>query len=392
MKFHRISTSLVLAIAFAGSAFVTPAPSRADQPTYTRDALAYQTAGENLTSRAGTVDKFLGSPSGLAAWVDDVTKLAQTFDAASHSFWDMIYLDAARNNTSFCDTYHAQLSGSWGSGYGIQALSDDYGHNVGKLYDAKVILETSQSKLIEKIATAASNKQKIDPLLNDQLTATRTALAKLDSVYQALLSRNNSLLSNVQATKNALTKPNCGQPTPAPTKQAVAVVTPTPKPATPKPATPAPTPTPAAKLQGIPTGIDRWDGTWVDGPPTTVSCGADLNSGGADLQMRCVVTPKLPSGLNITVEGDFTLLCKLTSPATLTSTCAMTGKWHETNYDANLTGTVALRFDYGRRGIEQQWQLGPEHATRMPPMGTNGPKVAVWGTYRVKGMDVFLHQ
>jgi len=370
MRTARLSVSLVLGFAFVASAFLTPSTSRADQQTYMQDKAAYQTAGANLNARAKAVDTFLGSPTGLGSWVNDVIKLGQTFAAASNNLWDMIYLDAARNNTSFCDTYRAQLDGSWGSKYGITEVVGDYNVSLNAVHSARSALEASESKLIEKVATAASN-HKIDQLANDQLAATRVTLGKLDGLYQAMVSRYNGLLVNLQATNNALQKPNCGQPT-----------------ATPKP---TPTSTPTARPLSIPTGIDRWEGTWVDGPPTTVSCGGDLNSGGADLRMRCVVTPKLPSGLNITVEGDFTLLCKVTSPATLTSTCSVSGKWHETNYDADMAGTATLQLDYGRRGIQLSWQLQRDKPTRMPPMGSYGPKVAVWGTYSIRQTVVFLH-
>jgi hypothetical protein len=386
MRAARLSVSLVLGFAFVASVVLTPSTSRADQQTYMQDKAAYQTAGTNFDARANALSAFLGSPTGLDSWVNDVIKLGQAFDATSHSMWDMIYLDAARNNTSYCDTYKAQLDGSWGSRYGIIEMIDDYLVRLNALTSARSALEASESKLIEKVATAASD-HKTDKLASDQLAATRTTLGKLDGLYNAMLARYNGLLTNKQATNTALTKPNCGQPTPTPTP----TPPPTPKPTPPPTPKPTPTPTPTARPQSIPTGVDRWEGTWIDGPPNTVSCGGDLNSGGADLQMRCVVTPKLPNGLNITVEGDFTLLCKLASPATLTSTCAVTGKWHETNYDADLTGTVTLQYDYGRHGIQQNWQMQRDKPTRMPPMGSNGPLVAVWGTYTIHGMGVFLH-
>lgn len=389
MKRTRQSVIGFTAFALLASITATALPARADQPTYMRDIDAYKTAGTNLDARVKAVETFLGSPTGLTSWVNDVTKLARTFDGTSHSLWDMIYLDAARNNTSFCDTYKAQLDGSWGSNYGIYSLEADYGTRVGIIYEARSALEASESKLIDKVAKLAADHKPIDKLLNDQLATTRTTLSKLEPLYQSMLSRSNSLLSNILATRDAMRKPNCGQPTPKPqganstptASKVVAQATPT----------PTPKPTQAPKPQSIPTGIDRWAGTWIDGPPTTVSCGADLNAGGADLRMRCVVTPKIGGGLNITAEGDFTLLCKLTSPTMLTSTCAVTGKWHETNYDADMAGTASLQFDYGRRGIQLHWQMKRDRPTRMPPMGSNGPKVAVLGTYYIRQLDVFLH-
>ncbi len=122
MRTARLSVSLVLGFAFVASVFLTPSMSRADQQTYLQDVAAYKTAGYNLDARANALETFLGSPTGLGSWVADVVKLGQKVDAASHRLWDMIYLDAARSNTSFCDTYRAQLDGSWGSNYGIAEL------------------------------------------------------------------------------------------------------------------------------------------------------------------------------------------------------------------------------------------------------------------------------
>ncbi len=118
----------------------------------------------------------------------------------------------------------------------------DYNGGLIAIDSARSALAASESKLIEKVATAAS-EHKTDKLANDQLAATRTALAKLDGLYQAMLSRANILLANVEATRTALTKPNCGQPTPRPTKAAVAVATPTPASKTAPPAAKTPPPT-----------------------------------------------------------------------------------------------------------------------------------------------------
>lgn|GEM_PF-5801767 len=351
MKIARISASLVLAFAFAVGLLSVPVASRADQQTYMQDKAAYVNAGTNLDSRVGAIGPLLGSPTGLATWVDDVTKLARSFDAASQSLWNMIYLDADRNNTSYCDTYHAQLDGSWGSKYGIVQLTEDYNARVGNLFEARSALENSESKLIEKLATAKAEHQPVDKLLNDQLNATRTALSKLDAAYNSMLARYNGLLSNVRATKDALQKPNCGQPPPPPNKTVVV-------------AKPTPTPTPAPpKPQPDPTGADKWEGSWIDATPPTISCGGDLNSGSADLRMRCVAMPKI--GLPITAEGDYNLKCTVSSPTTLTANCTLDGTWHETNLDFLVSGTAALRYDLARHGIHLSWSIRAGKTTRI---------------------------
>jgi len=364
VKIPRISASLVLAFAFAVSLLSAPVPSRADQQTYMQDKTAYVNAGMNLDSRVKAVEPFLGSPTGLAAWVDDVTKLARTFDEASQSLWNIVYLDADRNHTSYCDTYDAQLDGSWGSKYGIVQVAEDYNARVGNLYSARSALENSESKLIEKLATAKAEHQPVDKLLNDQLNATRTALSKLDAVYNSMLARYNGLLNNVRATKDALQKPNCGQP-PPPNKTVVVA----------KP-TPTPTPTPAVnapKPVVVPSGADKWDGTWISGKGFAgggLNCGVNVADSHVAFKMRCTAQPQI--GLPINFSTDVTLSCTLPNATALQAQCSMAGQWHETNYDANLSGPAALRFDVASNSIFAGWSV-KQQTTRAVKVTT------IWG-------------